>query len=273
MTTFNLNSRLTRCWAVCLKSSHIRPEKVSKAEISSQALFFQQFHSFVNIISSCLSLERLEDFTLFHTLVYLLSRSWISCSQAGDRPTTPWPLSCESPLCVHSYPNANCDCDIAVDYDPSTFPFTPDQNVGFACSGQERNQINQVYPPQSTTQGEHQALNLLPFWDEQVSSSAYEHVDSDYFISVGNFGNSLNPDWDFQGYSSNEEYLNNFDLRTPDILSTPRFDDEEISASHDYSYDIASSSLSAEQAQPSDTDYQFKCHECPKTFNDKPKFT
>lgn len=145
--------------------------------------------------------------------------------------------------------------------------------MSFTCSDKEQNETNQVQPSQNTTQDEHQASNLVPFWDEQASSTGHEDVESDFSKTVGNSENSPNPDSDFQGYYSYGDHsLDDFDLRTPAIPSTPHFyfDDEEVSANYD-SYNIASSSIPTEQAASLRTD-QFECRECLKGFDDKKKF-
>ena len=182
-------------------------------------------------------------------------------------------MSRETPLCIHDYLNADCDCDTADDYDPSTFSPTFDNNVDIASFDQEQYGANQTDSPRNTTQNEQRASTLLSSFDEQVSSGGYDNVDSDSSDTVGDFGYSPNHDSDFQ---ENDLYgadpsLSNFDLRTPASPSTPNFylDDEEISSNP---YDNASNSLPAEQASSSHNHGHFQCRERLKTFNSKSKY-
>jgi hypothetical protein len=110
--------------------------------------------------------------------------------------------------------------------------------------------------------------------DEQLSSTGHESVESDSSEAVGSFRNSFNPDSALQGYFSGENYsLDDFDLRTPAIPSTPNFDfhNDDLPADHG-SYEIASSSLPAQRAPLSAPEGQFQCHVCLKTFPDKSKY-
>lgn len=181
-------------------------------------------------------------------------------------------MSRETPLCVHDYLNADCDCDRADDYDPSISSPTFDDYVDFACFDHEGGGANQIDSPRFPT-NEHRASHLLPSLDEQVSSSGCDGIDSNSSGTAGNFGNSPNPDSDFQGYyyrHGEDDSLDNFDLRTPSTPLTPRsrFDTEDIPANLD-SYDNSSSSLPAGQASSSS---QFQCRECLKKFDSKTKY-
>jgi len=182
-------------------------------------------------------------------------------------------VSRERPLCVHDYLNAECDCESAVTYDPSTYSYTLDQNIGFAYSQEEQHEPYPNQPYQVTTQNEYQVSNPPSFSDEQVSSTANEYDDSDSVETVSNFGTSLNYDSDPQGYYSHGDHsLDDFDLRTPSIPLSPRsYPHDEESPTNHYSYATASSSRQAEQAPSPDSDGQFRCRKCHKTFKDKKK--
>lgn len=178
-------------------------------------------------------------------------------------------MSYEARLCIHEYRGEDCDCPIRSYSDPPTSLSTLDQNLGF----EEQGQLHQVQSSQVTVEDENQGSSSLSLSDEQASSSDSEDVESDYDDTVDGFDISINSDLDLQdSYLYEINNLNDLDLTTPAILSTPHsyVDQENIPASHNLSL-IASSSNTTEQATESETRGQFKCPKCPKLFKTKSK--
>jgi len=185
-------------------------------------------------------------------------------------------LSHEDPFCVPDYSTAGYDFDGGFDYDPSTSSFSVDTNTDFTHFDQEQTEYGQTYSAPVTAQDDDRASGLFSaFLYKGVPSTGYEDIDSDSSGAVGNLGYSPHDDSDYQSYFhyGDDPSLEDLDLSTPAIPSTPNFHYAPEEAPTDQGLGSTASGLLPEHSPSFSNQPKFKCPNCSKTLDTKSKFT